>query len=142
QPRQVSGQLLSARRIDKRFTGVIVIGAVLLDMYRTRKAAEVRIETPADLYRASMLEKIAAMRRDLSTVKGDDGNGQQAAALRARMAQARSELKANFAQMKAHERVEQARIRAEERAADHAFAKKELLRQEDTERGSTSRKHP
>ena len=124
------------------FTGIIVIGAVLLDMYRTRKAAEVRIETPADLYRASMLEKIAAMRRDLSTGKGDDGNGQQAAALRARMAQARSELKANFAQMKAHERVEQARIRAEERAADHAFAKKELLRQEDTERGSISRKHP
>ena len=124
------------------FTGIIVIGAVLLDMYRTRKAAEVRIETPADLYRASMLEKIAAMRRDLSTGKGDDGNGQQAAALRARMAQARSELKANFAQMKAHERVEQARIRAEERAADRAFAKKELLRQEDTERGSISRKHP
>ncbi|MGO9412517.1 MAG: ABC transporter permease subunit [Spirochaetia bacterium] len=124
------------------FTGIIVIGAVLLDMYRTRKAAEVRIETPADLYRASMLEKISAMRRVLSTGKGDDGNGQQAAALRARMAQARSELKANFAQMKAQERLEQARIRAEERAADRAFAKKELLRQEDTERGSISRKHP
>ena len=34
------------------FTGVIVIGAVLLDMYRNKKAAEVRIETPADLYKA------------------------------------------------------------------------------------------
>jgi ribose transport system permease protein len=113
-----------------------VIGAVLLDMYRTRKAAEVRIETPADLYRASMLEKIVAIRRDLSTGKGG-GNGRRAA-LRAQIAQARSELKANFAQMKAHERAEQARLRAEERAADHAFAEKELSRQEDPERGSKS----
>ena len=28
-------------------------------MYRNRKAAEVRIETPADVYKASMAEKIA-----------------------------------------------------------------------------------
>ncbi len=122
------------------FTGIIVIGAVLLDMYRMRKAAEVRIETPADLYRASMLEKIAAMRRELSTGKSG-GNG-QAAALRAQIERARSELRANFAQMKAHERTEQARLQAEERAADHAFAEKELSRQEDPERGSKSRKHP
>ena len=103
------------------FTGVIVIGAVLLDMYRTRKAAEVRIETPADLYKSSMTEKIAAMRRELSTGKsggngrGKGGEGPDRAA--------RSELRANFAQMKAHERTQQARLQAEERAADHAFEK-------------------
>ena len=116
------------------FTGIIVIGAVLLDMYRIRKAAEVRIETPADLYRASMLEKIVAIRRELST--GNNGGNGRAAALRTQIAQARSELKANFAQMKAHERAAQARLRAEERAADHAFAEKELSRQEDPKRGS------
>ena len=76
------------------FTGVIVIGAVLLDMYRNKKASEVRIETPADSYRAEMADKLAAMRHEFAAIKGDDGNGQQAAALRARMAQARSELKA------------------------------------------------
>jgi ribose transport system permease protein len=124
------------------FTGVIVIGAVLLDMYRTRKAAQVRIETPADLYRASMVEKIAAMRRELSAGTDGDGNGQQAAALRARIAQARSELKGNFARMKAHERAEQARVRAEERAAYHRLADKELSHQEERERGSKLQNRP
>jgi ribose transport system permease protein len=117
------------------FTGIIVIGAVLLDMYRMRKAAEVRIETPADLYRASMLEKIGAMRKELSTGLGG-GNAQQAAALRTRIARTRNELKVNFAQMKARERSEQARLRAEERASDRAFAGKEPSRPEDPGRGS------
>ena len=69
------------------------------------------------------------------------GSG-RAAALRAQIAQARSELKATFTQMKAHERAELARLRAEERAADHEFAEKELSREEDPERGSKLRKHP
>ena len=55
------------------FTGVIVIGAVLLDMYRNKKAAEVRIETPADAYRASMLAKISALRRDGAAAGGRPG---------------------------------------------------------------------
>jgi ribose transport system permease protein len=91
------------------FTGVIVIGAVLLDMYRTRKAAEVRIESAADVYRASMLEKIGAMRRD-----GASG---------AKVAEARRELRSTFAKMNAEEKAERARIRAEERAADREFAR-------------------
>jgi ribose transport system permease protein len=119
------------------FTGVIVIGAVLLDMYRTRKAAEVRIETPADLYKASVMEKIAAMRRELASIRAA-GNGQQAAAIRGQISAARSELKTTFAKMKADEKAEQARIRAEERAADHEFAEifkhKELSQQDETER--------
>ncbi len=88
-----------------------------------------------------MLEKIVAIRRELSAGNGG-GNGQQAAALRAQIAQARSELKANFAQMKAHERAEQARLRAEERAADRAIAGKEFSRQAEPGRGFKSRKHP
>jgi ribose transport system permease protein len=118
------------------FTGVIVIGAVLLDMYRNRMAAEVRIETPADSYKASMMERIAAMQRELSSLKGN-GDGHKAAEIQARIKAARSELRTTFAKMKADERTEQARIRAEERAADHEFAEtmkhKELSRQEEME---------
>jgi ribose transport system permease protein len=109
------------------FTGVIVIGAVLLDMYRNRKAAEVKIETAADRYRASMVEKITAMKRELSSA-GSAGNGQRST-LRAQIAAAQAELKATFAKMKGEEKAEQARIRAEERAADHAFA--ELVRHDE-----------
>ena len=119
------------------FTGVIVIGAVLLDMYRNRKASEVRIETPADLYKASMLEKIGAMKHEVSMHKAA-GDGKQAAAIQAQISEARSELKATFAKMKADEKSEQTRIRAEERAADHEFAemikRKELAQEEEAER--------
>jgi ribose transport system permease protein len=119
------------------FTGVIVIGAVLLDMYRTRKAAEVRIETPAHLYRTSMLEKIAAMKREMASRKAS-GDGQQIAAIQAQIAQARSELKATFARMRAEERAEQARIRAEERKADHEFA--EMMKHDELAREKTEQR--
>ena len=119
------------------FTGVIVIGAVLLDMYRNKKAAEVRIETPADLYRASMLEKIAALKQEASS-RRTAGDGRQAAEILTQINAARSELKATFTRMKAEEKGEQARIRAEERAADHEFSemlrRKELAQQEENER--------
>jgi len=119
------------------FTGVIVIGAVLLDMYRNRMASEVRVETPAQAYKASMLEKIAAMRRELSSLKQGD-NGHQAADLRAQIASARSELKLTFAKMKGEEKREQIRLRAEAKVADHeseeAFKHQELSQKEETER--------
>jgi ribose transport system permease protein len=116
------------------FTGVIVIGAVLLDMYRNRKASEVRIETPADLYRTSMLEKIASLKQEVAERKAA-GDSKQAAAIQAQISAARSELKATFAKMKADDKSEQARIRAEERAADREFAemikRKELAQEEE-----------
>lgn len=119
------------------FTGVIVIGAVLLDMYRTKKAAEVRIETPADLYRASMIEKISAMKQETSS-RRTAGDARQAAEIGARIRAARVEMKSTFARMKSEEKAEQARIRAEEKAADHEFAEmlrhRELSQQEKTER--------
>jgi ribose transport system permease protein len=119
------------------FTGVIVIGAVLLDMYRNRKASEVRIETPADAYKATMMEKIADLKRKQSSHRAA-GESQEAAAVQTKINAARSELRAAFAKMKADEKSEQARIRAEERAADHEFAEmlkhKELAQQEEMER--------
>jgi ribose transport system permease protein len=127
------------------FTGVIVIGAVLLDMYRTRKAAEVRIETAADLYRTAMLEKIAGLRKEIASRRASgDGretaatNPPSTAAIVAQIDAVRREMKATFARMKAEERAEQARIRAEERAADRELADmarhKELARRKETER--------
>ena len=117
------------------FTGVIVIGAVLLDMYRNRMASEVRIETPADAYKSSMGDKIAGMRRELAGMQAS-GNGRQAAELRQKIAAARAELKPTFARMKAEQKAEQARIRAEEKAADREFAetfkRRDLLQQEET----------
>lgn len=110
------------------FTGVIVIGAVLLDMYRTKKASEVRIETAADMYKAEMSEKIASMKRELSSLKAS-GDRDKVADLQKEIAAARRELKATFAAKKAEEKAEQARIRAEERAADHEFA--EMLKHKD-----------
>ncbi len=121
------------------FTGVIVIGAVLLDMYRNRMASEVRIEKPADVYRASMLEKIAGMKRDLVSLRVG-GNGGQAAAIRAQIAAARNELRLTLAKMKAEDRQQQLRVRAEAKAADREFAevfkRRELSQQEETERRS------
>jgi ribose transport system permease protein len=118
------------------FTGVIVIGAVLLDMYRNKRASEVRIETPADQYRASMMEKIVEMRHEHSSLRGA-GKTQEAAAIQVKIGAARSELRATFVKMKAEEKAEAARIRAEEKAADHEFAemvKRKDLAQEELER--------
>ncbi len=103
------------------FTGVIVIGAVLLDMYRNRKAAEVRIETPADAYRASMSAKIEGMKQELAE-RGDAGETREAQALRRRIVAAKSEMRTTFARMKRERKAELARIRAEERAADREFS--------------------
>jgi len=110
------------------FTGVIVIGAVLLDMYRNKKASEVRIETAADVYKAEMSEKIASMKHELSSLRAS-GDEAKADGLQKEIAVAHRELKTTFAAKKAEEKAEQARIRAEERAADHEFS--EMLKHKD-----------
>ena len=119
------------------FTGVIVIGAVLLDMYRNKKAAEVRIETPADIYKTSMMEKITALKQEASS-RRTAGDSRRAAEILAQVNKARSELKATFTKMKAEEKAELDRIHAEERAADHEFSemlrRKELAQLEENER--------
>ncbi len=119
------------------FTGVIVIGAVLLDMYRNTKAAEVRIETPADLYRASMLEKIAALKKELSS-SGAAGESRDASAVKKEIAAARAGMRVTFAKMKADEKAQQARIRAEERAAVREF--EEMLRHKELSRDEQQEK--
>jgi ribose transport system permease protein len=116
------------------FTGVIVIGAVLLDMYRNKKASEVRIETPANAYKASMANKMAALKQELSSCK-TAGDSWKAVAVQKEIAAARAEMRRTFARMKKEEKAEQFRIQAEERAAAHDFAEmlkhKEITKQKE-----------
>lgn len=97
------------------FTGVVVIGAVLLDIYRNKKASEVKIVTPADEYRLEMLAKIEDLRKE--------------GAASSEIAALRNEMKQTFAKMKAEEKAELARIHAEERAAEKEFH--QLLKQQE-----------
>jgi ribose transport system permease protein len=120
------------------FTGVIVLGAVLLDMYRNRKASEVRIETAADVYRAEMLRKIAALKAEMPSVSKDGKRGQ--VDIEKEIAQAKAEMKATFARMKREEKAQQARIRAEERAADHEFS--EMLRRKEPAQTAGKERRP
>lgn len=102
------------------FTGVVVIGAVLLDMYRSRKASEVAVATPADDYKMQKEEEIQELRRQLEQQR-QAGESQKVRELQDRIGAARRELKATYRKMKAEEKAEQERIRAEEKAAEREF---------------------
>jgi ribose transport system permease protein len=88
------------------FTGLVVIGAVLLDMYRNKRASEVRVLSPADQYRA---EKLAEIRELKAAGKSSD-----AAALK-------TEMKATYRRMRAEEKAELARLHQQEREAEREF---------------------
>jgi ribose transport system permease protein len=88
------------------FTGLVVIGAVLLDMYRNKRASEVRVLSPADQYRADKLAEIKELKAA--------GKGSEAAALK-------NEMNATYRRMRAEEKAEQARLHHEEREAEREF---------------------
>ena len=108
------------------FTGVVVIGAVLLDLYRSRKAEEVKVITPADEYRAEMREKIQQLKQQLRSYKSE-GNAEKARETKREIAKLRKEARETYRRMKGEERAEQERIKAEERAAESTF--QEMLKQ-------------
>ncbi len=109
------------------FTGVVVIGAVLLDMYRNKKATEVKLLTAADRYKVSMTEKIGSLRKELSEAKKADDSA-KAASLSREISSLKHELKQNFKRMKSEEKEELHRVHAEEKAAEKEF--QEMLKQE------------
>ncbi len=98
------------------FTGVVVIGAVLLDLYRNKRASEVRILSPADSYRNAEMKKIARMKEDIAGVRGPDADTKkkEIAALRAR-------IKSTYNSMRKEEKAEKKRILEEEKTAEKAF---------------------
>ncbi len=110
------------------FTGIVVIGAVLLDMYRNRKASEVRVLTPADEYRAATQSRIRALRKEAAE-KSAGGDSAGARELEKEAKQLQGELKSTYARMRAEEKAEVARIRAEERASEREFH--EMLKSRD-----------
>ncbi len=77
------------------FTGVVVIGAVLLDQYRNRVASEVKVLTPADTFRNSAMQKINLMKEDLAQLNGAD-----AAAKKREIADVRTEMNSTYRKMK------------------------------------------
>jgi len=102
------------------FTGIVVVGAVLLDMYRNKRAAEVRVVTPAERYRIETQDRI----RDLRGKQGQQKAAGDSAGARAtadEISALRSEIGARYRQMKREERAEQIRIKAEEREAERQF---------------------
>lgn len=104
------------------FTGVVVIGAVLLDIYRNKKASEVKLLTPADAYRVEMLDKAAVLKDKMRSAVS--GSGDEAAAKK-ELAIVQAEMKANFKKMKAEEKADKARVLAEEKLAEREFQQNE-----------------
>ncbi len=109
------------------FTGVVVIGAVLLDMYRTKKATEVKILTPADQYRNTMFSKIDELKEQISGAR-KSGDNEKVSQLQNELRETKRTLTETYRKMKAEEKEEMDRQRAAERAAEREF--QEILRKE------------
>lgn len=100
------------------FTGVVVIGAVLLDLYRNKRASEVRILKPADIYRNTQTAIINRIKEELSELSGSE-----AAAKKKELASIRAETKSTYIKMKKEDKAENKRILAAEKEAEKAFQK-------------------
>ena len=98
------------------FTGVVVIGAVLLDIYRNKRASEVRVLSKADRFRAAELAKIAKIRAEISGLSRSESKGK-----REEIAAIRIKMKATYAQMVREERAEKKRVLTAEKLAEKAF---------------------
>ncbi|MDY0287262.1 MAG: ABC transporter permease [Sphaerochaeta sp.] len=93
------------------FTGVVVIGAVMLDIYRTKKATEVKMLTPADQYREEQLAKLEKLKKDLSL----ESNTQKRGELQNLMNMVKKEMNITYRKMRKEEKAEQARLEHQEK---------------------------
>lgn len=93
------------------FTGVVVIGAVLLDIYRNKKALEVHILTPADQYKERMLRKLDKIKQQMAKTKEPSAKTE----LKKEMSSVKQELKVTYKKMRKEEKIEQARLASEEK---------------------------
>ena len=116
------------------FTGVVVIGAVLLDMYRIRKATEVKVPTEADAYRTEAQAAIDELRRRHLSLRAA-GETEEARRLRRQIGEQAKQLRTRYAAMKTEEKAGLARLRAKERASEREF--QELLRTRGRDGGSS-----
>ncbi len=104
------------------FTGVVVIGAVMLDMYRNRAASEVKVLSPADQHRADRMEEANELRSQAAEarLKGDTATAEN---LMRQSNEIRKQAQADYRRMKKEEKAEQARLRAKEREEERELQK-------------------
>ena len=81
------------------FTGIVVIGAVLLDIYRNNKASKVTILAASDLYKKEMMVKISGLKETLSTMKTDESD-----VIKAEIHASKRELRERFSKMRIEEK--------------------------------------
>ena len=93
------------------FTGVVVIGAVLLDIYRTKKATEVKMLTPADQFREEKLGEIEKLKQDLT----NEGDTKKRANLQDAIRKVKHEMSTTYKKMRKEEKAEQARLALQEK---------------------------
>ena len=102
------------------FTGIVVIGAVLLDIYRNQKASEVKILTPADEYKVSTLTQIALLKKRIAKER-EGGDPSRVPELNREISRLRGEMKRTYHTMKSAEKKEKKRIAREEKSSDKAL---------------------
>ncbi|MGE4454730.1 MAG: ABC transporter permease [Sphaerochaeta sp.] len=93
------------------FTGVVVLGAVMLDIYRTKKSTEVRILSAADTYREETLVKLSALREQATTASETDKQ-----AIEESIRSLKGELKREYRRLKKEEKKEKAALKKKEKA--------------------------
>jgi ribose transport system permease protein len=101
------------------FTGVVVVGAVLLDMYRNKKSSEVKILTKSAEYKQSMQRKIVGLKAEIS--RDEQSGGKDAEELKKRLAELNREMKEEYSRLVREEKEEKSKTRALERASDKAL---------------------
>ncbi len=85
------------------FTGVVVLGAVLLDIYRTKKSTEVKILAPSAKYKSEVMERIAELKAE-GTPDSDQ-----------KIAQLKNEMQNTYASMVKQEKEERAALKKQEK---------------------------
>jgi len=98
------------------FTGLVVIGAVLLDIYRNKRASEIRVLSRSDEFRAAELLRIAGIKAEISGLSKSESEEK-----RREIKAIRKEMKATYSRMIKEERAEKKRLLAAEKLADKAF---------------------
>ncbi len=93
------------------FTGVVVIGAVLLDIYRTKKATEVKMLTPADQFREEKLGEIEKLKQDLA----NESDPKKRGILQDVIKKVKNEMNSTYKTMKKEEKAEQASLALQEK---------------------------
>jgi ribose transport system permease protein len=98
------------------FTGVVVIGAVLLDIYRNKKASEVRIQTAADQYREETLHNLDEMKQALAK----ETDPEKKATLQKKIQKTKNEMNQKYKTLKKEEKDQRARLALEEKEFEMA----------------------